>query len=319
MSPADRIRRRAALFGIALLAACGGKPDTLPGYVEAEFTRMSSPVAGRLVALQAVKGTEVDIGAPLFVLDREPEDAAVAEAAAHVQRQKAAAADLDKGKRSEEIAVLEAQRSQFAAQLALSAIELRRQQALAEKGFISASALDTLRTRLDADRARLAEIEANLRVARLAARSDSRAAARAEVVAAEAALAQSAWRRDQKAVVAPLAGRVDDTLYRVGEWVPAGAPVVNLLAPGNVKLRFFVAQADLAHYRPGQRVEARPDGGDWFAARISRVATTPEFTPPVIYSQENRAKLVFLVEAVPEAPRTLNPGQPVDVRRAAQP
>ncbi|WP_170942924.1 HlyD family efflux transporter periplasmic adaptor subunit [Candidatus Dactylopiibacterium carminicum] len=114
---------------------------------------------------------------------------------------------------------------------------------------------------------------------------------------------------------APVAARVDDTLYRIGEWVPAGSPVVSLLAPEALKVRFFVAQAALPHYAPGTRLRVGCDGcGEPFAATVDFVANSPEFTPPVIYSQKNRARLVFLVEARPDQAQVLRPGQPVDVR-----
>lgn len=308
----------AAIPMTLILGGCGAdKPATLPGYIEAEYTRVASPMAGRLVALQVSKGQDVAAGAPLFVLDSDQEHAAVVEAQARMQAQSATAADLDKGKRREEIAVLEAQERQAAAQLALSESDVRRQQELATKGFISGAGLDSVQTRLKADTAKLAEIRANLQVARLAARSDTRNAAQANVAAARAVLAQSQWKLDQKKVVSPVAARVDDTLYRVGEWVPAGSPVVSLLGPDAIKLRFFVPQARLAHYANGTRIMARCDGcGAPFAARVSYVAKSPEFTPPVIYSQENRARLVFLVEARPEAAAPLLPGQPVDILEA---
>ena len=46
---------------------------------------------------------------------------------------------------------------------------------------------------------------------------------------------------------------------------------------------------------------------------MSFIAKQSEFTPPVIYSVEERSKLVFLVEALPEKPGALRVGQPVDV------
>ena len=305
-----------ALIGL-LLAACEAKPPSaLPGYVEAEVTRLAAPVGGRLIALPASKGMEVAINAPLFVLDHDAERAGVDEASARVARQQFAAADLDKGKRQEEIAVLEAQSRQIQAQLALTEADLKRQRSLASQGFISNAALDSLLARLGAESAKLAEVLASIQVAQLAGRTDTRAAAQADVTAARAVLAQSEWKRDQKTVNAPVAGRVDDTLYRLGEWVPAGSPVVNILPPEGVKLRFYVAQSELANYPVGARVEVHADGSEsWFGARISSVAKSPEYTPPVIYSKENRAKLVFLVEALPDAPEKLSPGQPVDVRR----
>lgn len=308
-----------SIAGILLLApllpACApDKPASLPGYIEADYTRIASPIAGRLVTLSVEKGQMVQTGSPLFALEDDEEKAAVDQAKAQLNRQSATAADLDKGRRAEEIAVLEAQARQAAAQLRLSRSDLRRQQDLAARGFISAAGLESLHTRVDADAAHLAEMQANLKVAHLAARQDARTAARADVSAARAALTQNQWRLDQKTVRAPLPARVDDTLYRLGEWVPAGSPVISLLAPGALKIRFFAPQEMLAHFTQGTRIQVRCDGcGAPFSAQVSYLAKSPEYTPPVIYSQENRSRLVFLVEALPEKPAALVPGQPVDI------
>ena len=112
------------------------------------------------------------------------------------------------------------------------------------------------------------------------------------------------------------AGLVSDTLYREGEWVAAGSPVVRLLPPGNVKLRFFVPETAAGGLKPGRNVSVGCDGcGAGLAAVVSYVSNEPEFTPPVIYSNETRSKLVFLVEARPSAENAarLRPGQPVSV------
>ncbi len=93
--------------------------------------------------------------------------------------------------------------------------------------------------------------------------------------------------------------------------------MVSILPPGNIKLRFFVSETDLPKFKPGTTVKANCDGcaGD-IAAKVSFVSTQPEYTPPVIYNRENRAKLVWLVEArpAPNDAAKLSPGQPVDVR-----
>jgi len=117
-------------------------------------------------------------------------------------------------------------------------------------------------------------------------------------------------------VVAPIAGLVHDTYYVVGDWVAAGAPVASILAPANVKARFFVPEPALGRIRLGQSVQLACDGcGAPITATIAFIADRAEFTPPVLYSKENRAKLVYLVEAKPgpaDAAR-LHPGQPLDV------
>jgi HlyD family secretion protein len=113
---------------------------------------------------------------------------------------------------------------------------------------------------------------------------------------------------------------VVDTLYRQGEWVAAGAPVVSLLPPENVKVRFFVPEPRLGAITVGDEVHVRCDAcGPDLSAVISYVSPDAEYTPPVIYSREMRAKLVYLVEAEPRQPTALRPGQPVDVTLAPAP
>ncbi len=308
-----------ALACCLVLTACGdGSDGTLPGYVEADLVRVASPYAGRLIRLEVAKGAEVQPDAPLFVLDQDSETAERDEAAAKLQQAQAQVADLSKGRRADEIAAIQAQVDAARATLRLAESDLSRQQQLAAVNFISASGLESQIERVKSGRAQLAEAEAQLRVAHLAARQDEREAADAAREAAKAALAGSDWKLAQKAIAAPVAARVDDTLYRVGEWVPAGSPVVSLLPPGNVKVRFYVPQARLSEVRSGGIVKVSCDGcGTARDARVGFVASQAEFTPPVIYSKENRAKLVFLVEAWPLDPQDLRPGQPVDVMLGA--
>jgi HlyD family secretion protein len=185
------------------------------------------------------------------------------------------------------------------------------------KGFISRAQLDEAQATLAQARARVSELASTVQVARLPARSDERAAADAQVEAARQVLAQSEWRQAQKQQTAPADAQVADTFFRPGEFVAAGQPVVALLPPGNIKARFYVPETELPTLALGQEVAIVCDGcGAAIAARITRIATRPEYTPPVIYSNSQRSKLVFMLEAKPapaDAAR-LRPGQPLSVR-----
>jgi HlyD family secretion protein len=273
-----------------------------------------------LTTLAVQRGQNVARGAPLFVLDSAAERAAREEAQARATSAQAQADNTDKGRRREEIAVTEAQLAQARAQAALAASELARAQQLVAQGFLSPSRLDDARTAANQSQARVTELEAALRVARLPARADERLAADALSDAARSALAQMQWREQQKAQRAPADALVADTLFRVGEWVNPGQPVVSLLPPGAVRARFFVPEAELGALRLGQAVELRCDGcGAPIAARVDFIATRAEYTPPVIYSNSQRARLVFMVEARPDVKdgARLKPGQPVDVKPVA--
>lgn len=309
------------ILAAALLAGCNEKPiDYFPGYAEAEYVRLATPIAGTLVKLHVNRGDKVEQNAPAFVLEQESERAAREEAAARVQRADAVLANLRKGRRPEELAAIRAQLSQADAALDLSASTLARQRKLVEDKFISPASLDVARTAVERDRARVSELRAQLRVAQLGARSDEIDAAQQERKSAEAQLAQAQWKLEQKTQRMPVRGNVADVLYREGEFVQAGSPVVSVLPPQNIKLRFFVQETMLGTLKLGQEVVARCDGcAAPVPARISYVSSAPEYTSPLIYSKENRASMVFMIEArpSPEQASLLHPGQPVEIRLAA--
>jgi HlyD family secretion protein len=307
------------LAGLALLAGCQPtQPAGYPGYAEGEFVRVASPLAGTLATLAAERGAIVQKDAPLFTLESDQEQAAVAEAQARVTQARASLADLEKGRRPPEIAAAKAQLAQAQAALTQSAADLARTQKLVAEKFLPPQQLDQAKAARDRDSARVAELTEQVRIANLPARSDQIAAAGAEAKAATDALAQAQWRVEQKTQAAPASGLVVDTLYRPGEFVAAGQPVVSLLPPANVKVRFYVPEPIVGTLRIGDTVSVRCDGcGEPIDAAIRFIAPQAEFTPPVIYSLQNRANLVFLVEAWPRAPSAaLHPGLPVDVMLA---
>lgn len=306
------------MIALALLAGCSheGAP-VYQGYAEGEFVRVAAPYAGSLTTLAVQRGARVEAGTPLFVLEQDNEKSARDEAAQNLKRAEAQLENLKKGKRPTEIDAILAQREQARAALNLSQADFARDEKLAQTGFISSQKLDAARSALKRDRERLKEMEAQLATAKQAARVDEIRAAEASVAAARATLARADWSLAQKTVQAPLAALVQDTLYTQGEWVPAGSPVVSLLPPGNIKARFFVPETRVGSLKTGQAVTLTCDGCPApIPATISYIAPQAEYTPPVIYSRENRAKLVFLVEARPAAADAvkLRPGQPLDVK-----
>ena len=300
-----------------MLAGC--QPKAAPGwsgYVEGDYVYVSSQLGGTLSQLNVRAGDQATKDMPLFALEAENEQAARLEAEALLARANAQLANTAKGKRSDEIAVIQAQISQARAQARLNAAELAREEQLVKQGFVSAARSDNLRAAQAQSSARLDELEAQLRVAQLPARVDERAAAAADTDAARQSLRQSAWREAQKSRTAPASGLVADTFFRVGESVQAGQPVLALLPPGNVKARFFVPESAVGHLQLGAAVQIVCDGcAAPIPARISFISNRAEYTPPVIYSNAQRAKLVFLVEARPSPGdgARLKPGQPVDV------
>lgn len=134
---------------------------------------------------------------------------------------------------------------------------------------------------------------------------------------AKAALVKAERRLAEMAPRAPTDALVEDTMALPGDYLNAGTPVVSLLPPDRIKLRFFVPERALSAAQVGRIVSFRCDGCPaGLRARIVYVSPRAEYTPPVIYSVGSREKLVYMIEAVPvDAPVRLKPGQPVDVEK----
>jgi HlyD family secretion protein len=274
-----------------LAAACGdAKRATLQGYAEAEYIYLAPRDAGYVAALNVKEGDEVQPGAAVFRLDVDRSNAALARAQALRNSSSDATA-------AQAQAVAAAQ-----ADVNLAQVTYQRSVTLFEKGFAAKAQVDQDKAALDAAAARL----------RTAVAQRNAAASQTGASSADVALARS--QSDDRVVTAPAAGRIERIFLRPGEFAQAGAPVASLLTPANMRLRFFAPEGDLALLRLGGIVDVSCDAcAKGLTARISYIASEPQFTPPVIYSTDQREKLVFLVEARPEHPEQFRPGQPVDV------
>lgn len=288
------------------------EPLRLQGYAEGEYVRIGPTGSGILAQIMVKDGDRVASGTPLFTLDTVIERAARDQARAELERAEAQLADLQKGKRPDELKAIAEQKAQAQAALRLSEVTLKRQDALARADFASRAKLDEARAALDRDRAQVRRLEAEYRAALLGARPDEIAAQDALVGQKRLELAKADKRLADLAPLSPADALVERVYYRAGEFVPAGQPVVSLLPPGNVKLVFFLPEPRLGALKVGDAIGYGCDRCPSGEARVSHIAPQAEYTPPVIYSVESRDKLVFRVEAR-AAGLPLNPGQPVDV------
>ncbi len=298
------------------LASCS-KPaqELLHGYVEGEFVYVAAPLSGA-VTLQVERGSTVKGGAPLFALENVSERTARDEAARRLAQARASLEDVRKGLRPTEIVALQARLQQARVALKFAETESERQEMLYRTGVVSAQGYDLVRSNRDQSREEVARVEAELKTAALGARSDQVAASAANVKAFEEALTRAEWNLSQKSQKAPLDALVYDTIYRSGEWVAAGKPVVSLLPPGKVKVRTFIPEKMLGTIQIGDPVKVTVDGlKEPFEGKVSFISQRAEYTPPVIYSRENRSKLVFMIEVSfpPGVAARLHPGQPADV------
>lgn len=296
------------------------EPAWLQGYAEAEYVRLAAPEAGWVGSIAVDRGDRVTAGEPLLTLEAERQRAALAVAEARLAQAQAELADLKLGDRPEELAQLEASLAEARALKLHAAQDLERQERLARTDVAAQARLDAAKARAAETRAQVVAADARLATARLPARADRIEAAAAAVDMADAAVAQARWDLDQRTVCAPADALVEDRLRQAGEWVDAGGVVLSLLPPGRVKVRFFVPEPMIGAVRVGQPVALRCDGcAPGLRGTIRFIAPEAEYTPPVIYSVEARAKLVFMVEAWPDPGTELRPGQPVDVDLGAGP
>lgn len=304
-------------WGDRALALLGLGPDQARylGYVEGETSLIAPPIAGRLIERPVERGQLVKKGDRLFVIDPVMARAEVARAEAALAEAKARHQNMLTGKRPEEQDVIRAQQREVEAALVQAESELKRQTELVGRGISTRQAYEAADAQVRQLRSRAASLAAQEKVGDLAARQSEINAAAALIEQSQANLDQARKRLEDVMPVAPEDALVENTFFNVGEWVPAGSPVVSLLPSFRVKLRFFVPEEDVAQAKMGKQVrftcDACPPG---LKATIIYVSPRAEFTPPVIYSQSARTKLVFLVEARPEpAQAPLSPGLPVAI------
>jgi HlyD family secretion protein len=304
-----------ALLGVT--GCSGSNNSTYQGYVEGEFVYLSSSQSGHLEHLAASRGERVEGGKLLFTLEAVDEKAAQHQAEQQLSAAEAQLADLQTGKRAPEIAVIRAQLLQAQASAQKSLRQRARDEAQYHGGGISREQFEATLAQASFDAAHVSELQSQLDVARLPGREQQLKAQSDQVQAARAVLTQADWKVEQKSVSAPRAGLIYDTMYREGEWVMAGNPVVRMLPPQNIKVRFFVPETLLGRLPIGRQVSLRCDGcAADIPATITFVSSQAEYTPPVIYSNDTRSKLIYMIEAHPSPgdAAKLHPGQPLAVR-----
>jgi len=269
------------------------------GYVEGDI-RYIGPIEGERIKSVAVEvGDKVAAGAPLFAMETPVLDQQRKEVAARIAQMEAQLQNLQAAlNRPQQIAVLEAGVARAEAALKLSRLTYDRQKILFAKGDVPESTLDSAEMARSRDEAALTEAKRQVTAALLTGRSQEIEGAQAALRQARSQLAQLDIRITRQSVVAPAGGSIEDVFFRAGEMVNAGQPVLSLLPPEGRKTRFYVPQDKLAQFRMGQRVSIFCDGcPEPLYARVFYISSQEEYTPPVIFSDVEREKLVFKIEA----------------------
>lgn len=286
-------------------------PSGYNGYLEADYIYVAPLSAGRIVEIDADEGSAVTAGQVLAQLDDQAQEAAFKGAQAAVAQALANLDNLSTGSREAEIAVIRASLKKAQADRDLAQATLERTLQLSGQGQVSAAKVDQDRAAAMASSAQVEQLAAQLTVAQLPAREAQRGAAEAALAVAKAQAEAARIALEDRVLRAPIAGLLDRSFYQVGEVAGSGAPVLSVYDPGQIKAIFFVPEAARAGIVPGLRLAVACDGCDGAVARVSRVASEPQYTPPILYSRDERGRLVFRVEAVVEGVSGLQPGQPV--------
>jgi len=306
----------ATVLGLVWFTYPANEAAEVPGYMEADLVLVGSEQGGRIATLDVQEGDQVKTGDPIFTLESSEQEASVEAAKARVTEAEARLADAQaEMQRPQEIDVLKSALVRAQAMLKQSQLNLDRVQALYDKGWVAKAQLDDAVAQHDSNQAAVAEAERRIEAAQIPNRSGIIEAAAASVTEAKHSLDEAEKNLAKRRVYAPANGSIEEVYFRPGEVVNAGQGVVALLPPGNLKARFFVSEPDRAKLRVGEIVKVSCDGcPPGLTAKINFIARDAEFTPPVIFSQEQRKKLVYLVEARPQEDATqLTAGQPITV------
>jgi HlyD family secretion protein len=293
-------------------------PVEWQGYAEADFIRVGPTQQGLLTSLYVARGSKVAAGAPLFDQDDTNDRASRDQTERQLRQAEEQLVNLQAGGKPTEIQQAEANLADAHAARDKLEADIKRNEELVKIGGVSKQLFEDQRADLRSAVARAQALEAAVAQLRAPLGREGEIKAQQQLVESlRAAVAMAQWRIDQRHVTAPSAGVVADVLARPGETIPAGGPVVSLLPPENIFVRFFVPEPRLAEVHNGDKVALLCDRCPAnYSATVSFISPQAEFTPPVIYSERSRAKLVYMVEARPpreEAP-LINPGQPIAVR-----
>ncbi|KTD05079.1 HlyD family secretion protein [Fluoribacter gormanii] len=275
--------RKLLLVGLALflLAACEKENNTFSGYIDTDLVYLSADFGGRLTELAVLKGQLVKNNQFLFKLEQTSERY-------NVKMSKLTQKDLH------------AQRQQILTQLNYNEINYRRTLEMRKQNAASQNDLDAAQRDLNISKEQLNDIDFRIKNNQV----DT---------------ADKKWQMTRKENFAPELGIIFDTYYSRGEFVQAGAPVLSLITKNNIKAIFFVPEEQLAQLRLNEHVKIKTDNNEHFAeGHIFYISNIAEYTPPIIYSREERQRLVFRIEAKIDSPdlEKIHLGQPVTLELA---
>lgn len=304
-------------LSVPLLISCSSpNEDVVQGYIEGDYTYIASAESGNISDLLVTRGDAVELDQALAILDSQPQSDQLMQAQAQLASSQATLKDMTLGERPEEIEQIQANVEAMQAATIYYKSEAERYQDLSTQDYATKSDYDEAIYQYGVSSAKLKGYEAQLALAYQGQREGQIEAQQQLVQANVANVAVAQWREAQKTLVSPVSGVVNDTYYVNGEWVSAGQAIASVLSPENIHIVFFLSQEIIGGIKVGDKVSFQCDGcKNPTLATINYIANQVEYTPPVIYSEDMRDKLVVEVQASIAKKKALDfhPGQPVDV------
>lgn len=305
------------LISVLILTGCDNKPDNmLSGYSHGEFVYLSYSGNEKIERILINKGDNVAAGQELVKIESFDAQNIFLRAEEKLSAESALLRNLESGERPEELDIIRSQIKK--AQSAESQVkrQLGRYRNLYANHAISLAEWEDIRDELTQKGAQVEELINQLKARQLPARQDELSKQRSMVAAAKLERDKALWDVQQTTIVSPVNAKVFDIIYRAGERPSAGKPIISLLPPENIKVRFFIPEEKLGKFKIGSKVKLICDGcAEPIAGVINYISPEAEFTPPVIYSTKRREKLIFMAEAIPALQQTgrMKIGQPFDV------
>lgn len=298
-----------------LILGCKDKSDLkIQGYLEADYIYLSSETGGKIRSIMKSRGDQVSKEERLISLDN---DMIVKDREVIVNKiiqENISLRNIEEGIRESELKILNIQLAKLQAEYSYNQSKLRKLSSLKEKGYISIEEANDAQNRVELISYEISRLRAEIEHKKLPARLEEINLQKEKIESLKISLNKADIEIEKKNIFSSESGVVQDIFYKEGENVISGEPIIMLLPENSVKAKFYISNKNLHKVDYGKEVYLIIPGEEKkIRAKISYVSRKPEYTPPIIYHNE-QDNLLFLVEAIPQqSSKHIVAGLPVEV------
>jgi HlyD family secretion protein len=305
---------------VVFLQGCNEKVDGdvyFQGYSYGEYTYLFANADGVISKIPVKKGDFVEKGATLIEMDDFQLKNNYLIAVQRLNQEESEFKSLTNGVKEQELEVVKSQLNQAILSEKLAFRNLERNKKLFSSKAISAIEIDHILTEYENKKEKVNELNKQLKAMMSPVQKDKLAVKKHQIESARLQTVKAKWEWSQSKLIAPISSQVTDIIYSEGESIRAGKPIISLLPENKIKVRFFVPEHLLGTIKTNMKVAFKCSGcGEELFGIIRYISPQAEYTPPVIYSNESKSKLVYMIEAEQEekSNATIKVGQPINVR-----